>query len=120
MAHKAGIRIVDTDEALVKQANLILSILVPSNAEEVVDRIIAASRYFPSFHHTYFSLFLLSFFFIFSILMCHRKEARKPLFVDLNAIAPETVQHFANKLNSEGIDIVDGGVLGGPAKNLGM
>jgi hypothetical protein len=47
--------------------------------------------------------------------MC-RSVTRKPLFVDLNAVAPETVLGFDAKLRAAGIDLVDGGILGGPPK----
>lgn len=37
------------------------------------------------------------------------------LFIDANAIAPETAQRIGAKLDSSGITFVDGGIIGGPA-----
>lgn len=38
-------RVVESDVELVQQADVVLSIVVPSCAEQIVDRIIAACRY---------------------------------------------------------------------------
>eukprot|EP00026_Physarum_polycephalum_P012962 Phypoly_transcript_13315.p1 GENE.Phypoly_transcript_13315~~Phypoly_transcript_13315.p1 ORF type:complete len:296 (+),score=56.53 Phypoly_transcript_13315:175-1062(+) len=89
LAEKAGIRVVDNDVTLVKEASIILSVLVPSKAGEIVDRIIHACK----------------------------DVTPKPLFADLNAIAPDTVKEFSTRLSAHGIDLVDGGIVGGPPRN---
>jgi len=93
LAKEAGLRVVPNDEALVAESDIILSVLVPSNAGEVVDRLITVAQ--------------------------HTKLGNAkpfPLFVELNAIAPETVQGFAHKMQKVGIDLVDGSIIGGPPK----
>ncbi len=37
------------------------------------------------------------------------------VFVDANAIAPARIERIARDLNARGLDVVDGGVIGGPA-----
>jgi hypothetical protein len=37
------------------------------------------------------------------------------VYLDANAIAPERMTRLADKLTARSIDVVDGGVIGGPA-----
>ncbi len=41
---------------------------------------------------------------------------QKPLFIDCNAIGPETAECVAGILRNSGIDYVDAGIIGGPPK----
>ena len=43
-------------------------------------------------------------------------EARKPAYVDCNAVNPDTAARIAAVIRSGGMDYVDGGIIGGPPK----
>lgn len=43
-----------------------------------------------------------------------QRSARKPVYVDCNAVAPETVQQIAEVLASTGVRFVDAGIIGPP------
>ena len=43
-------------------------------------------------------------------------EARKPAYVDCNAVNPDTAARIAAIIRSGGMDYVDGGIIGGPPK----
>jgi 3-hydroxyisobutyrate dehydrogenase-like beta-hydroxyacid dehydrogenase len=43
-------------------------------------------------------------------------EARKPVFVDCNAVNPDTAGRIAAIIRNGGMDYVDGGIIGGPPK----
>jgi len=45
---------------------------------------------------------------------------RRPLVVDLNAVAPATVRTVARTLAGEGLELVDGSISGGPPTGRGM
>jgi len=94
LAKLASIRDVGDDVTFVKESNIILSVLIPSNAHEVVDRMIEAVK------------------------IIHQQNPQQtiPLFVELNPIAPETVKVFSEKLKQSNIELVDGCVIGLPPK----
>ncbi len=43
-------------------------------------------------------------------------QSRKPLYIDCNAINPETAARVATTVRNGGMDYVDGGIIGGPPK----
>lgn len=88
LASDAGIEDVKNFQALFSRADVILSVLVPSNAFEVVEKAVEAANSVGS--------------------------GKKPIFVDLNALAPNTVKDFDVKLAQAGLDLVDGCILGPP------
>ena len=85
-AREAGFRIVPSYDDLVHQAELILSILPPSEAvalaEEVGSRLQTAGS--------------------------------SPVYVDFNAIAPQTAQRIGSTISRAGGQFVDGGIIGSP------
>ena len=84
LSHSAGIVDVHTDEEIVHQADMIFSILVPSEASSL------AQRFAP-------------------LLANNRKRL---IYVDMNAIAPQTVQSMASFFSHE--NFVDGCIIGPP------
>jgi 3-hydroxyisobutyrate dehydrogenase-like beta-hydroxyacid dehydrogenase len=86
LAREAGIEDVGDYESLVRVADMILSILAPSAAGEVADRVAAAVR----------------------------STGARPLFVECNAIAPQTVRAIGARLVATGARFVDAGIIGGP------
>lgn len=88
LAHTAGIDDVGSDEVLVAQADVLLSILVPSEAESVAERIAGAVS----------------------------RVGTTLLYVDCNAIAPQTVRRIAEQVTQSGASFVDAGIIGGPPK----
>jgi 3-hydroxyisobutyrate dehydrogenase-like beta-hydroxyacid dehydrogenase len=88
-AGEAGIEDVDSDETLIAEADLFLSVVPPARAIELAVRIAAAAR------------------------------GRRPLaYLDCNAIAPQTMARIAATLASAGISAIDGGIVG-PAPEPG-
>jgi len=85
-AKNAGLEIIDDDELLIRQSNLILSIVPPGVACAVADRFRGPLE----------------------------KTAHKPTFVECNAIAPVTVRHIETILKETGCGFVDAGIIGGP------
>ncbi|PSR80814.1 6-phosphogluconate dehydrogenase [Coniella lustricola] len=82
-----------TDTALVKQCDVILSVVPPRDAEATAQRIIDA------------------------LALVTRADASRPLyFVDLNAVAPSTIKRIQRKIEAAEIPavLVDGSILGGP------
>jgi 3-hydroxyisobutyrate dehydrogenase-like beta-hydroxyacid dehydrogenase len=82
----AGIIAVGDDRALVREADLILSILPPADALALAGRIAAAVA----------------------------RTGADLLYVDCNAIAPATTCTIDTVLADVGIRYVDGGIIGGP------
>jgi len=88
LAREAGIEPVPDDRALVRGADLLLSILVPAEAEALAVRIAGALR----------------------------EGGADLLYVDCNAIAPRTAQRIAGVVEGAGGRFVDAGIIGGPPK----
>jgi len=82
----ARLEVIETDELLVREADLVLSIVPPGVAREVAERF-----YQP-----------LS------------RANRKPVFVDCNAISPATVRGIRAILAETGCGFADAGIIGGP------
>lgn len=85
---KAGIIDVADDRALVQEADILLSILVPSEATACAERIATALR----------------------------ATSTRLLFADCNAIAPRTVQAMQDIITTAGAEFVDVGIIGGPPR----
>jgi 3-hydroxyisobutyrate dehydrogenase-like beta-hydroxyacid dehydrogenase len=89
LAAQAGIIDVADDATLVREADILLSILVPARAQELAERVAKAVQ------ETHTSL----------------------LFADCNAIAPSTVKAIEQIVTAAGIDFVDAGIIGGPPRS---
>ncbi len=76
------------DDALVREADLLLSILVPAEAERLARRIAAALE----------------------------RTAADLLYVDCNAIAPQTARRIGALVEAAGARFVDAGIIGPPPK----
>ena len=85
-ARAAGVEFAYDDEALVAEADFILSIVPPARAGEL------ARRLLPSI----------------------REANDRTVYVDCNAIAPQTVTAIAAPFEAAGIAFVDAGIVGGP------
>ena len=88
LAAQAGIEDVADDDALVREADMLLSILVPAEAVTLAERIARA------LHGT----------------------GAKPLYVECNAIAPETTRQIAEIVEGAGARFVDAGIIGPPPR----
>ena len=86
LAQRAGIDDVGSDDVLVAQADVLLSILVPSEAEALATRIAAAVS----------------------------RVGTTLVYVDCNAIAPQTVRRIGEHVTLAGASFVDAGIVGGP------
>ena len=88
LAAEAGIEDLADDAALVRAADVLLSILVPAQAEALAARIAAAVR----------------------------ATGADLLYVDCNAIAPETARRVGAMVEAAGARFVDAGIIGPPPK----
>jgi len=88
LAARAGAEDLGDDAALVRAADVLLSILVPAQAEALASRIAAALRAAPT----------------------------DLLYVDCNAIAPETARAVGAVVEAAGARFVDAGIIGPPPK----
>ena len=86
LAARAGIEAVADDAALVREADMLLSILVPAEATVLAERIARAVR----------------------------ATGATPLYVECNAIAPQTARQIAEIIESAGARFVDAGIIGPP------
>lgn len=86
LAREAGIEDVGAYETLVREAEIILSILAPSAATALAQRVAEAVR----------------------------STGARPVFVECNAIAPQTVRAIGAILTAAGARFVDAGIIGGP------
>lgn len=86
LARAVGFSDVSDDETLVREADVLLSVLPPDRAYALAERVAVAV------HATGASL----------------------LFVECNAIAPRTVLAIERLLTGAGVGFLDGGIIGGP------
>lgn len=86
LAEKAGIESVPTYATLVTKADIILSILVPAEAVNAAEKVAAALK----------------------------ETGREILYVDCNAIAPETVREIGGIIEKAGSRFADAGIIGAP------
>jgi len=85
-ARGAGVEIVTDDDALVAGADFVLSIVPPARAGELAERLLPPIR----------------------------AAARSAVYVDCNAVAPQTVTAIAAPFSAANIAFVDAGIVGGP------
>lgn len=85
----AGVKSLDSMAELVQSAELIVSIVVPSAATRVAENVAAAVK---------------------------DSRRRDLLFLDANAISPMTADAIAAVLNPEGVNFVDGCIIGSASK----
>ena len=85
-AHEAGMRDARSLDRLVIESDLILSVLVPSQALSLANLVADAVR----------------------------RTGRHPAYADLNAIAPQTVTRIGAALVGAGLIFIDGGIIGAP------
>lgn len=88
LAAKAGVEPVADDDALVSEADLLLSILVPASAPALAQRIAAAVE----------------------------RTGSALTYVDCNAIAPQTARSIGALVEAAGARFVDAGIIGPPPK----
>ena len=91
LAAEAPLELLDDLAAVVREADVVLSIVPPEEARAVASHVGRAAR----------------------------ELGRAPLFADLNAIAPATVAKIAEELREFGIDVVDGSISGPPPRKPG-
>ncbi|HEY0524881.1 MAG TPA: DUF1932 domain-containing protein [Stellaceae bacterium] len=87
---RAGIEPVGDDADLVAGAGIVLSIVPPGEAVALAERLAPALRGLPS------------------------GSGAKPVYVDCNAVSPETVRRVADRLADTGCAFVDAGIIGAP------
>jgi L-threonate 2-dehydrogenase len=85
-AQAAGFEALPDDEALIGEADLVLSVVPPNSAIALAERLAPALA----------------------------RAKRKPVYVDCNAVAPKTVVQVADILASGGSPFVDAAIFGGP------
>jgi 3-hydroxyisobutyrate dehydrogenase-like beta-hydroxyacid dehydrogenase len=85
-AKAAGISAVASLDALVAGSDVVLSIVPPGSALDVAVTLAAAIR----------------------------GAAKRPIYVDANAVSPATARRIADTMQSAGARYVDGGIVGGP------
>lgn len=88
LARAARLEDVGTLERMVAECDVILSIMNPAAAEDFAG----------------------------TAAMAIAQSARKPLFVDCNAVSPATVQAMAREIAAAGGTLVDGGIIGPPPR----
>ena len=88
LADHAGIEAVANDAALVREADIVLAILVPAQAIVLAERVASAIA----------------------------ASGARPLYVDCNAIAPQTARRIAEVIESAGAGFVDAGIIGAPPR----
>jgi putative dehydrogenase len=85
-AKAAGLIAIDDDAALVDGADFVLSVMPPGEAKALAHRLVPALK----------------------------SLAKKPVYVDCNAVAPATVREIAAIIMPAGCSFADVGILGGP------
>jgi 3-hydroxyisobutyrate dehydrogenase-like beta-hydroxyacid dehydrogenase len=87
-AKEAGMKAVADEHALLDGTDIFLSILPPDQAEPLAQRLAPTLK----------------------------ALAQKPVYVDCNAISPQTAMRIAEIIASTGADFVDAGIIGGPPR----
>lgn len=85
-AQAAGFEVMPDDAALAREADFVLSVVPPSAAIALAERLARAIA----------------------------RARRKPVYVDCNAVAPKTVLRVAEILAPAGCPVVDAAIFGGP------
>jgi putative dehydrogenase len=87
-ARAAGMKPMPDERAMLDGADFFLSILPPGEAESLAGRLAPALT----------------------------ALAKKPVYVDCNAISPQTAQRVSQIVEATGAKFVDGGIIGGPPR----
>jgi putative dehydrogenase len=90
-AAECGMVAVDSDRALVEGVDIVLSIVPPGEAVALAERLVPVLA----------------------------GAARKPLYIDCNAVNPTTVARIVAVLAPSGVPFIDGGIIGAPPKQEG-
>ncbi len=85
-ATERGIEVADDLRSLVRDADIVFSIVPPDRALSVLERIVKRAG----------------------------KVQDKPLFVEANAIAPQRIRQVFRICRNAGLPLLDGGIVGGP------
>ena len=85
-AAAAGMQDIASDDEMVAQSDFILSVVPPKDAAALAERLKGPLT----------------------------KAARKPIYVDCNAVAPKSAVQIGAFLKDTGAPFVDGGIIGGP------
>jgi 3-hydroxyisobutyrate dehydrogenase-like beta-hydroxyacid dehydrogenase len=88
-AADAGMQTAADERELLAGTDYVLSILPPDQAEALASRLAPALQTLP----------------------------RKPVYVDCNAVSPQTAARIAAIVEPTGADFVDGGIIGGPPRD---
>src|SRR5438105_12828949 len=88
-ARAAGMKPADDEKALLDGADFVLSILPPGEAENLARQLAPALS----------------------------GLAKQPIYVDCNAISPQTAERVAAIVEPTGAKFVDGGIIGGPPRD---
>jgi 3-hydroxyisobutyrate dehydrogenase-like beta-hydroxyacid dehydrogenase len=88
LAAEAGIEAVESYAEMVREADLLLSILVPAHAPHAAARVAGALR----------------------------ETGSDLVYVDCNAIAPQTVRAIGDEITSAGGQFIDASIVGGPPR----
>jgi len=84
LAEEGNFRIVETMDDLVNEADLILSILVPGRAKELVNEVAESLN----------------------------RTGATTYFADCNAVSPDTAKEISKTINAAGGTFIDGGIIG--------
>ncbi len=87
-AGEAGFHDAGAYDDLVQRVDVLLSVLVPSEARPVAEGVAAAMR----------------------------RSGARPVFVECNAIAPQTVVAIEGSIRAAGAGFIDAGIIGGPPR----
>src|SRR3954468_24144857 len=90
-AEEAGIMDVADYDTLVQQVDLLLSVLVPSEARSIADQVAASLQ----------------------------RTGARPVLAECNAIAPQTVRDIERVIRAAGGNFVDAGIVGSPPRHAG-
>ena len=85
-AKESGMRSVPSIDQIATSSDLILSVLVPSQAPALAELVAGSVR----------------------------RTGRRPVYADLNAIAPQTVIGISKLMKDAGVTFIDGGIIGSP------
>ncbi|MGH7865050.1 MAG: DUF1932 domain-containing protein [Candidatus Binataceae bacterium] len=83
-----SLEVVDDDDAFIRDAGFIVSIVPPGQAAAVAERLHPALG----------------------------RARTKPIFVECNAVSPATVRRIADRLATTGCKFIDAGIIGGPPR----
>jgi 3-hydroxyisobutyrate dehydrogenase-like beta-hydroxyacid dehydrogenase len=90
-AEEAGIRAVGSEDELVQSVDVLLSVLVPAEARTLAERVVTSLQ----------------------------RTGARPVYVECNAIAPQTVRAIAEVIAPTGASFVDAGIIGSPPRRAG-